>query len=279
MESYFEKYDSLLEPNFQNFIVDELLFNTCKLLPDNLNHLLRVSVPWRHLIGEGSHRHISSTIRFHMQPDSMSQLRAHFCKVIIIERLPTGVFADPFELQHLLKRGGSAFNCSYIEWYMCTTFWNLGYSGIFLWPDLRLLHFCSIYWCGCFWRYKFGIALCSIESVSCWDSYECCSHFLVGTYKWTGNQCRPSIACAISCKWIVEENRTLLCYHNNNDKMSNHKAVGKLSELCPSLAAPWWQWLFRSGIWWTWNVPALQHGRKWGPWELPTYANQWQDRI
>lgn len=105
MESYFEKYDSLLEPNFQNFIVDELLFNTCKLLPDNLNHLLRVSVPWRHLIGEGSHRHISSTIRFHMQPDSMSQLRAHFCKVIIIERLPTGVFADPFELQNLLKRG------------------------------------------------------------------------------------------------------------------------------------------------------------------------------
>lgn len=105
MESYFEKYDSLLERNFQNFIVDELLFNTCKLLPDNLNHLLRVSVPWRHLIGEGSHRHIASTIRFHMQPDSMSQLRAHFCKVIIIERLPTGVFADPFELQHLLKRG------------------------------------------------------------------------------------------------------------------------------------------------------------------------------
>jgi hypothetical protein len=71
----------------------------------------------------------------------------------------------------------------------------------------------------------------------------------------------------------------LLCYYNNNNKMSNHKAVRKLSELCPSLAAPRWQWLFRSGIWWTWNIPALQHGRKWGPWELPTYANQWQDRI
>ncbi|KAJ6327115.1 hypothetical protein OIU78_014072 [Salix suchowensis] len=104
MKSYFEKYDSLLEPIFQNFIADEL-FNTCKLLPDNLNHLVRVSVPWRHLIGEGSHRHISTTIRFHMQSDSMSWLRAHFCKVIVIERLPTGVFADPFELQHLLKRG------------------------------------------------------------------------------------------------------------------------------------------------------------------------------
>ncbi|KAJ6705934.1 PHOSPHATIDYLINOSITOL-GLYCAN BIOSYNTHESIS CLASS X PROTEIN [Salix purpurea] len=104
MKSYFEKYDSLLEPIFQNFIADEL-FNTCKLLPDNLNHLVRVSVPWRHLIGEGSHRQISTTIRFHLQSDSMSWLRAHFCKVIVIERLPTGVFADPFELQHLLKRG------------------------------------------------------------------------------------------------------------------------------------------------------------------------------
>ena len=114
MKSYFEKYDSLLEPIFQNFIVDEL-FNTCKLLPDNLNHLVRVSVSWRHLIGEGSHRQISTTIRFHMQSDSMSWLRAHFCKVIVIERLPTGVFADPFELQHLLKRGGSAFNCSCAE--------------------------------------------------------------------------------------------------------------------------------------------------------------------
>ncbi|XP_034901764.1 uncharacterized protein [Populus alba] len=105
MKSYFEKYDSLLESSFQNFTADELLSSSCKLLPDNLNHLLRVSVPWLHLRGEGSHRHISSTIRYHMQPDSMSQLCTHFCEVIIIERLPSGVFADPFELQHLLERG------------------------------------------------------------------------------------------------------------------------------------------------------------------------------
>ncbi|CAK7356086.1 unnamed protein product [Dovyalis caffra] len=96
---------NLFESNFQNFIADELHFSSCKLLPDNLNHLLRVSVPQRHLSGEGSHRHILSTIKFHMQPDSMSQLCTHFCKVIIIERLPSGVFADPFELQQLLERG------------------------------------------------------------------------------------------------------------------------------------------------------------------------------
>ncbi|KAG6788609.1 hypothetical protein POTOM_004681 [Populus tomentosa] len=40
-----------------------------------------------------------------MQPDSMSQLRTHFCEITIIEGLPSGVFADPFELQHLLERG------------------------------------------------------------------------------------------------------------------------------------------------------------------------------
>ncbi|KAJ6701376.1 PHOSPHATIDYLINOSITOL-GLYCAN BIOSYNTHESIS CLASS X PROTEIN [Salix koriyanagi] len=105
MKSYFEKYDSLLETNFQNFTANELLSSPCKLLPDNLNHLLRVSVPWHNLRGEGSHRHISSTIRFHMQPYSMSQLHIPFCKVIITERLPSGVFADPFELQHLRERG------------------------------------------------------------------------------------------------------------------------------------------------------------------------------
>ncbi|KAJ6714785.1 PHOSPHATIDYLINOSITOL-GLYCAN BIOSYNTHESIS CLASS X PROTEIN [Salix viminalis] len=105
MKSYFEKYDSLLEINFQNFTANELLSSSCKLLLDNLNHLLRVSVPWHNLRGEGSHRHISSTIRFHMQPFSMSQLHIPFCKVIITERLPSGVFADPFELQHLRERG------------------------------------------------------------------------------------------------------------------------------------------------------------------------------
>ncbi|KAF9689633.1 hypothetical protein SADUNF_Sadunf01G0112600 [Salix dunnii] len=112
MKSYFEKYDSLLESNFQNFTANELLFCSCKLLPDNQNHLLRVSVPWRNMRGEGSHRHISSTIRFRMQPLSMSQLHIHFCKVIIIERLPSGVFADPFELQHLREHGGSTVHLS-----------------------------------------------------------------------------------------------------------------------------------------------------------------------
>lgn len=105
MKSYFEKYDSFVESRFEDLLADELLY-TCELLPNNLNALLRVSVPNRLLIGEGSHRHLHSAIRLHVQSESINQLPAHFCKVIVIERLPSGVFADPFELQQFLRRGG-----------------------------------------------------------------------------------------------------------------------------------------------------------------------------
>ncbi|OAY58999.1 phosphatidylinositol-glycan biosynthesis class X protein [Manihot esculenta] len=104
VKSYFEKYDSFVESRFEDLLADELLY-TCELLPNNLNALLRVSVPNRLLIGEGSHRHLHSAIRLHVQSESINQLPAHFCKVIVIERLPSGVFADPFELQQFLRRG------------------------------------------------------------------------------------------------------------------------------------------------------------------------------
>lgn len=113
MKSYFEKYESLLESNIQDFITDELHFGSCELPADNLNLLLRLSIPKRLLIGEGSHRLLSSTIRFDLQPESLSQLPSHFCKVIIVERLPLGVIADPFELQHLLERGGNTIKFSF----------------------------------------------------------------------------------------------------------------------------------------------------------------------
>ncbi|XP_055961770.1 uncharacterized protein LOC126681487 isoform X2 [Mercurialis annua] len=107
VESYFEKYDSFVDSKFQDFMEDELLRYSCKSLPDNTNDLLRLAVPKRLLIGEGSHRHLYSSIRFHFQSESVSQLpNFTSCKVIILERLPSGVFADPFELQHLLQRGG-----------------------------------------------------------------------------------------------------------------------------------------------------------------------------
>ncbi|KAK2662561.1 hypothetical protein Ddye_001135 [Dipteronia dyeriana] len=56
---------------------------------------------YSHLIGEGSRRCLSSAIRFDIDPKLVSQLSNKYCEVIFVERLPFGVFADPFELQHL----------------------------------------------------------------------------------------------------------------------------------------------------------------------------------
>ncbi|WCJ29073.1 hypothetical protein M5689_010732 [Euphorbia peplus] len=100
-----EKHENLVESKFQDFRADELPLNSCKWLPDDLKTLVRVSVPNRLLNGEGSHRHLYSDIRIHSQSELTPQLPNHFCKVIVVERLPLGVFADPFELQHLLQRG------------------------------------------------------------------------------------------------------------------------------------------------------------------------------
>lgn len=103
MESYYGKYGSLLDSDFQDFIAQGLPSGLCGMLPDDLP---RLSVLQRNLIGEGSHRLLSSSIRLNIDPKSITKLPTHSCEVIIIERLPTGVFADSFELQHLLQRGG-----------------------------------------------------------------------------------------------------------------------------------------------------------------------------
>lgn len=97
MKPYFEKYDNLFDSNFQDFLVQELSLGSCdtSLLP-------RLPVLERHLIGEGSHRRLSSSIRFDIQLDTIP---THFCEIIMVEKLPSGVFADPFELQHLYQQG------------------------------------------------------------------------------------------------------------------------------------------------------------------------------
>ncbi|KAF7804699.1 Phosphatidylinositol-glycan biosynthesis class X protein [Senna tora] len=58
------------------------------------------------VIGEGSHRRLSTSIKIQTQrANSASELSSFSCQFIILERLPSGVFADPFELQHLVQRG------------------------------------------------------------------------------------------------------------------------------------------------------------------------------
>lgn len=106
MTSYFEKYENLVDSYFQDFIARELHSGSCEVLPENQSPVSKHSVLRRHLIGEGSHRHLSSSIRFDIDPKSLALLPVNYCEVLVVERLPSGVFADPFELQHLRQHGG-----------------------------------------------------------------------------------------------------------------------------------------------------------------------------
>ena len=107
MTTYFERYESLLGSNFQDFVTRELHSCLCDKLLEDKRLVIRQSVLQRHLIGEGSHRRLSSAIRLDIDPKLVSKLSNKYCEVIFVERLPLGVFADPFELQHLLQRGGN----------------------------------------------------------------------------------------------------------------------------------------------------------------------------
>ncbi|KAK2976388.1 hypothetical protein RJ640_017804 [Escallonia rubra] len=104
-EAYFEKHASLIDSDFQRFLSKEIPLEFCEVLQDKLEPVPKLSISHRHLIGEGSHRRLSSSIRLEIQPGSKFTLPAHFCDAIVVEILPSGVFADPFELQHLLQRG------------------------------------------------------------------------------------------------------------------------------------------------------------------------------
>ncbi|PIN05849.1 hypothetical protein CDL12_21610 [Handroanthus impetiginosus] len=104
-KTYFEKYDSLIERIFDNYIANEIPLGLSEVITDKNHVMPALSELERRIIGEGSHRRLSSSIRFKLQPELKSELTAHSCEVIIIERLPSGVFADPFELQHLVQRG------------------------------------------------------------------------------------------------------------------------------------------------------------------------------
>ncbi|KAL0544401.1 hypothetical protein IC582_019516 [Cucumis melo] len=102
MESYYEKHESFIDSLFDDFLTQDLPVNLCKILPCDLNTVLSLSIQSR-IKGDGSHRQLSSTIKFNIGK-SLSQVPTHHCKFIIIERLPSGVFVDPFELEHLLHR-------------------------------------------------------------------------------------------------------------------------------------------------------------------------------
>lgn len=105
-KGYFKKYDSLIEQEFDSFIANNIPLGLCRVLEDK-NHILpSLSALHQNVVGEGSHRRLASSLRIKLQRELKHELTAHSCEVVIIERLPSGVFADPFELQHLVQRGG-----------------------------------------------------------------------------------------------------------------------------------------------------------------------------
>ena len=99
-KSYFGKYDSLLDSDFLDFISHELFPNSCELLLDNLNLVLRVSVQHCSLTSDGSHRHLSSSFIFNIRLELIPELPIHFCEAIIIEKLPCVCF-QIFNFQNL----------------------------------------------------------------------------------------------------------------------------------------------------------------------------------
>ncbi|KAK7287228.1 hypothetical protein RIF29_00375 [Crotalaria pallida] len=106
MQSYCDRYTNLIDSDFESFLSQEVTSRSCELFPDNHDFVLRLSALKRDLIGEGSHRRVSTLIKFQTkQSKSLSGLFSFSCEFIIIERLPSGVFADPFELQRLVQRG------------------------------------------------------------------------------------------------------------------------------------------------------------------------------
>ena len=78
----------------------------CKGLTDAVE-VPTLSELHRQLVGEGSHRRLVYSVKFGARQDAMVNfLDGYDAHLVIIEKLPNGVFADPFELQHFVERKG-----------------------------------------------------------------------------------------------------------------------------------------------------------------------------
>lgn len=106
LKVYYDKHESLPDSEFQRLLAQKLCsFDSCKGLVAVPNSTLKLSALRRHLIGEGSHRRLLSWMEFDNPLDAKSMFSLNSCEAVVIERLPSGVFADPFELQRLVQRG------------------------------------------------------------------------------------------------------------------------------------------------------------------------------
>ncbi|KAJ1266173.1 hypothetical protein BS78_08G130900 [Paspalum vaginatum] len=77
----------------------------CKGLADDVE-VPTLSKLQRQLVGEGSHRRLVYSVEFGgaCRGAMVNFLDGYDAHLVIIEKLPNGVFADPFELQHFVER-------------------------------------------------------------------------------------------------------------------------------------------------------------------------------
>ncbi|CAN8267253.1 unnamed protein product [Cochlearia groenlandica] len=97
MQSYFTTHTSLSDSEFRDF----LFLHECSQDADTARDVSSSLVQYRDMIGEGSHRNLVTTIKLLRHSES---LLLH--ELVIVEKLPLGVFADPFELQSLYQSRG-----------------------------------------------------------------------------------------------------------------------------------------------------------------------------
>ncbi|ESQ39832.1 hypothetical protein EUTSA_v10000976mg [Eutrema salsugineum] len=95
MQSYFTTRTSLGDSEFRDYLLLQECSDKIPFKDPNIVSLLQ----HRNITGEGSHRHLLTSIKL-LPLHSQSQ----FNELVIVERLPLGVFADPFELQNLQQR-------------------------------------------------------------------------------------------------------------------------------------------------------------------------------
>lgn len=76
----------------------------CKGLADDVE-VPMLSKLRRQLVGKGSHRRLVYSVDFGAHEGAMVNFLDHYdAHLVIFEKLPDGVFADPFELQHFVER-------------------------------------------------------------------------------------------------------------------------------------------------------------------------------
>ncbi|KAF8027169.1 hypothetical protein BT93_E0169 [Corymbia citriodora subsp. variegata] len=104
-KTYFDKYGSLDDAAFEHYRDVELSRCSCEMLPRDPHNVFKLSDLDRHLTGEGSHRSLFTSFRISVDEEFAAKSPFRFYQVVLVERLPSGVFADPFELQHIQDRG------------------------------------------------------------------------------------------------------------------------------------------------------------------------------